>query len=63
MCATGVTQDTKRVATLALVTCIEGWRYWDCELLRLLSDAPLDVFLEDQDDGKRTTTEKRSGTS
>ena len=42
---------------LALVSCVEGWRYWDGEQLKLLTDAPEDVFLEEQDDGKRQTTE------
>lgn len=44
---------------IALVSCIEGWRYWDGELLRLLADAPEDVFLEEQDDGERQTTENQ----
>ena len=41
---------------LALVSCIEGWRYWDGELLRLLSEAPEELFLEEEDDGESKKT-------
>lgn len=42
---------------LALVSCIEGWRYWDGEVLRLLSQAPPEVITGDQINGERKTTE------
>lgn len=40
-----------------LVSCVEGWRYWDDGQLRLLAYASIAVFkIKDEDNGKGTET-------